>query len=272
MDILTGQPIVLDLNVIIKASSGANGERLVSVEASNEEVDKEGDRILQKALMDSSAYFLKSGHFDIDHISEIGLRLGVSNPDQYIIGYPTTVKDLGEKRTGVEGQIFKNKDGTFDPHKYVYDSFWASLQTEPPTKWRSSIYGTAEDIDDSGTEAPRHVVKAIKWKSLAFTKRPVNDSIKGEAKIITAKAFVDAVKTEGLYSPALVSSAPGNSRQRLLDKYYGHIKHSCPMTDNGENLNFATIRECFEFCDGMSYADAEINTAALFHFLSRKTA
>lgn len=268
------ETIILDLPVIIKSSVNEGGERRVSVEASNEFEDKEGDVILQKALLDSSDYFIKNGHFDIDHISELGHRMGISNPERYIIGYPTTVKDLGDKRTGVEGFIFKHKEGLNDPSKNVYDAFWNSLQTDPPTRWKASIYGTANELDTSGTTAKRHIVKAITWKSLAFTKRPVNDSIKGEAKILTAKAFIDLVKSENVYpvtASNIPSNSPMNARQTMMDTYHGHICHSCPKTDEGKNLTFGAIREHFEYCECMMYAQAEIAAAALFYFISRQT-
>ena len=261
------ESFILDLSVVIKASE-ADGKRLVAVEASNEEVDKEGDVILQKALLDSQDTFLKGGHFDIDHISELGLRMGITNPDRYVIGYPTKVTDLGKGRTGVEGEIFRNKDGSCDPNKFIYDSFWTSLQTNPPTRWRASIYGKAREVDTSGKDAPRHVVKAIEWKSLAFTKRPVNDQIKGEAHIITAKAYVDIIKSEMQAAMGAASTpvpaVPGiTSRQAMLDEYYGHVCRSCPHTDEGNFVNAYSIREHFEKCKFMGCEQADIQMLAM---------
>lgn len=259
------ESIILDLPVVIKASSSESGERRVSVEASNEELDKENDMILQKALLDSSDYFIKNGHFDLDHISELGHRMGIPNPDRYVIGYPTTVKDLGEKRTGVEGTIFKNKDGSVDPSKFVYDAFWCSLQTDPPARWKASIFGRATEIDASGEKAPRHLVKAIRWSSLAFTKKPVNDAIKGEARIITAKAFVDMVKSGGMVP---FGPFPGVNfditKARLLEEYNGNIK----VKAGGNVPTYGFVKEHFQTAFGMDEAKADLCTAALCHYLT----
>jgi hypothetical protein len=95
-----------DLPVLIKARTDGD-RRLVEVEASNEEKDSEKDIIKQFALLDSAASFVATGHLDIDHYSEIGERLGMANPTDYIVGVPTEMKDLGKGRTGVLGELHK---------------------------------------------------------------------------------------------------------------------------------------------------------------------
>ena len=80
---------IVEIPCIVKAKASTDGKRLVSVEASSEAVDSEGDVILQKALLDSSKSFVATGHIDIDHLSELGDRLGIANPTSYIIGRPT---------------------------------------------------------------------------------------------------------------------------------------------------------------------------------------
>jgi hypothetical protein len=83
--------LCIDLSVIIKARTDGD-RRLVEVEASNEEKDSEKDIIKQAALLDDAASFVSTGHLDIDHYSEIGERLGIANPTDYIIGVPVEVK------------------------------------------------------------------------------------------------------------------------------------------------------------------------------------
>lgn len=192
--------IVATYPVIIKARQDGN-RRLVSIEASSELVDSEGDCITQKALLDSAESFIKSGHIDIDHLSEVGHLYGIPNPSQYIIGIPIEVYpvDLGDgvKRTGVLCELYKSKDGSHDPTRNKYDEVWESLQTDPPTRWRASIYGfpKSDGLIDCSTEtcssgATRYHVDGIDWRSLAFTKNPVNDGIATFAKIETIKSFI----------------------------------------------------------------------------------
>ena len=77
--------LCIDLPVLIKARTDGD-RRLVEVEASNEEKDSERDIIKQAALLDDAASFVATGHLDIDHYSEIGERLGITNPTDYIVG------------------------------------------------------------------------------------------------------------------------------------------------------------------------------------------
>ncbi len=196
--------VIIDFPVLIK-SELHNEKRIITLESSNESVDGEGDVILQKALMDSSETFIKNGHLDIDHLSEIGRSMGITNPSQYIVGVPLEVFDMGEQRTGVKGELFRNPDGTFDPDKYQYDMVWHSLQLEPPVRWRASIYGFPKSgmVKDCSKEtcgttgATRYLVEGLDWRSLALTKNPMNDQIKHEAKIVTAKAYAEAFLKQG---------------------------------------------------------------------------
>lgn len=194
------EAVIVSLPAIIKGHQDKDGKRVLEVEASNEEVDDEGDVIAQKALLDSAAQFVKSGHVDIDHISELGHRLGISNPESYIIGRPTEVKDLGGGRTSVVGEIRRSADGIHDPIKNKYDAFWDTLNSSPPVLWRASVYGfpTEDGVTDCRNEtcesgARRYHITKMNWRSLAMTRNPVNTNIKGFAKIVSAKAYIAAL-------------------------------------------------------------------------------
>jgi len=188
--------LVVNVPVIIKARTDGD-RRLVEVEASNEQVDSQGDVILQSALMKAAPEFIATGALDIDHLSEFGERMGIRNPASYIIGRPTEVKDLGGGRTGVVGEISRSADGVSRPQDHKYDEFWESLTCNPPVVWRASVYGfpTEGGIDVfDGQPGPygatRYLIRGFEWRSLAFTRRPVNDSIIHAAKVVTAKSYM----------------------------------------------------------------------------------
>ncbi len=200
--------IMFDLPCIIKATTDTTGKRIVELEASNEQVDLEGDVILQKALLDSAASFIKHGHLDIDHISEIGDTLSppITNKLSYIVGVPLEVTDLGNGRTGVKGLITESKDGISDPVNNKYDELWESLNRKPPVAWRASIFGypiLSELVDCSENTcshgATRYLVKGIDWRSLAFTRTPMNNKITGFARVVTGKSFAKIMKAGGLW-------------------------------------------------------------------------
>lgn len=294
---ISAEAYIIPLDVTVKAiPEDGSGRRLVSVEASSESVDAQGDVILQKALLDSASSFVKSGHLDIDHYSEIGHRIGLSDPDSYIVGRPIEVTDLGGKRTGVVGEIMRSKDGNFDPANNKYDGFWKTLQSDPPVKWLSSVYGFPYDIENCTEKActngaKRFVVKAIDWRSLAFTRKPVNTSLKGFAKIVTAKSFADAVQKDmlspfGLSDPrddmaprldtpvtaSIPDTAPPyqfppNTLDTLWGSYCRHIQNGCPYCKEGNSV--AAFKDHFIICCGVSSETADVLAHALMYLIVR---
>lgn len=277
---------MLSLNAIVKAST-SGGKRFLEVEASNEAVDGEGDQILQSALMGSKSSFLKDGCIDIDHISEIGHRLGVPNPESWIIGVPVEVIDLGKGRTAVKCEIRKSADGAHNPRINKYDAFWDTMTSEPPVQWRASIYGypNMDDLIDC-TEAQcksgatRYIIKSLDWRSLAMTRNPVNDAIKGYAKIVKANERVMEMIKSGLakdYSMAPeVALSPGSQspylanmlpQPRNLADAVGqretHMKSECPYTAGLKSTG--GYAKHFELCCGMSPDMADVWGHALMH-------
>jgi hypothetical protein len=274
--------IILNMPVIIK-SSFDDGKRMVEVEASNESCDSEGDVVLQAALLGAATDFLKSGHLDIDHLSEVGERLGISNPTSYIVGVPREVKDIGKGRTSVVGELHKKIDGKVSKA----DELWESLQADPPVRWRASIYGYPKSgglIDcrfDKCREAPdakRYVLKAMDWRSLAFTRNPVNDAIEGAATVVSAKAFIksragfiskdDSAAVGGL-SPTQYMLPPRN-RVELEAHYAFHMeKGKCPYAGGDGNRSIAAFRDHFMNCCYEPDYDADIQALALAQLLKR---
>lgn len=272
---------------VVKARKDASGKRVIEVEASSESVDSEGDVVLQKALLDSAASFVRSGHIDIDHISEIGHRIGIRNPTSYIIGRPLEVNDLGSKRTGVVAEIMRSNDGSFDPDTNRFDAFWKSLDCDPPVQWSASIYGYPTEIDDCTgksceTGATRYVIKAIDWRSLAVTKNPINTSLRGYAKIVTAKAAIDFLREGSLFpfgmdSPKATRKDTGaaavpqfcqtgcpTTMDSLWGNYHRH-KSTCPYMSEGNSV--ATFKDHFSICCGAPFEVADLLAHALMYMI-----
>lgn len=287
--------IIIDFPAVIKARTENDGRRLVSVQASVESCDLEGDVILQSALLASADSFVRHGMCDINHFAEIGHKIGVNNPESYIIGRPTKVWDGGETRTFVECEIMRSADGVHDPVKHRYDAFWDTLTSEPPVMWRSSIYGfplpgAVEDCSTKTCEsgAWRYLVKGIDWKSLAFTQTPMNDKLTGYARIVTAKAFIDGYAKNGNIAydstmphlgptpkpyddspPALptigqsMMLAPRNLHDAIGQ--HPHILRECAEAC-GVNTTVG-FRKHFEICCGMDGDAANVYAHALMHHL-----
>lgn len=259
-------------NVVIKAHE-TDGKRIVEVQCSSESVDAEGDVVLQSALLSSAPAFIRSGHLDIDHISEIGSRMGIRDPDSYIVGRPMEVNDLGKKQTSVVGEIMRATDGVFSTEKNRYDAFWKSLQSDPPVQWSASIYGFPTDIDDCtekscSTGATRYVIKALDWRSTAFTRNPINQSLKGYAKVVTAKAAIDELRksySDAVSAPISFQTCPYN-----LDHMWGQFKRhgpECPFMKNGNSV--LAFRDHFMSCCGASSDAADVLAHALMYLILR---
>lgn len=189
--------IIARIPAILKALPvDTTGRRIVEVEASTETVDFDGDVVLQSALLASANTFVATGHLDIDHLSELGARMGIPDPSSFIVGRPMAVTDLGGGRTFVKGEISRANDGKFDPAANRFDEFWSSLQRDPPVMWFSSIYGFPTDLDDctkgacGSSGATRYLIKSIDWRSLAFTRSPKNLALTSPTRIVTAKSYM----------------------------------------------------------------------------------
>lgn len=277
------EAICIDIPVLIKASTDGD-KRLVEVEASNEEVDGEGDVIKQMALLDSAAAFVSTGHLDIDHLSEIGDRLGIMNPSDYIVGVPTEVKDLGKGRTAVRGELHKSG-------RAKADELWSGLTASPPVRWRASIYGfpkagMVEDCrvskgPDSGG-AKRFIVNGLHWRSLAFTRNPVNDAIVGAARVITAKGMIEFMKSR--LPGAVKNYDMGPSAQEPMDyilaprnreELMGHFHYSMktgrsPYANPEMGYSVANFQNHFMYMCCCSPEQADILANALMNLLKRE--
>ena len=260
--------IVARLPAIVKARApDGTGRRLVSVEASSEEVDADGDIVWQKALLDAAPGFVAKGHLDLDHKSEFGERMGIADPASYIVGRPLAVHAAGEGHTHVEGEISRSLDGAYDPMRNHYDEFWGSLMREPPVQWYSSIYGFPTDLDDctkgvcSSSGATRFVIKAIDWRSLAFTRTPKNPGLRGAARIVTAKAFLAeliAAKAESM-PPSML---PLNVPQTMDDAYASSVCKACGVHEMPSLLGY---RRHFAKCLGAPPGAADLLAHAVMY-------
>lgn len=263
---LLDRAIVARIPALIKARPAeASGRRIVTVEASTEEKDLDKDIVLQQALTGSAATFIASGHLDLDHKSEIGHRMNppIADPLSYIVGRPLDVKAMPGGRTFVEGEISKAIDGSHDPRRSRADEFWDSLLRDPPVMWYASIYGFPTDLDDCtrgfcpGMTDTRFVVKAIDWRSLAFTRTPKNTALKSETRIVSAKAYV-AELAKAAYPDTTILALP----QTMDDVYAASECANCGVHHVPSLLGY---RRHFAKCLGYPSGMADIAAHATMH-------
>lgn len=258
---LLDRAIVARIPVLIKARpTEASGRRIVEVAASTEVSDLDGDVVLQDALLKSASSFVNSGHLDIDHLSEFGYRLGIPDPSSYIVGRPLDVRAGPNRTTFVEGEISKAIDGRIDPVRNRFDEFWQSLQREPPVVWFSSIYGWPTDLEDfSKSEGPtpgltRYLIKAIDWRSLAFTRSPKNTALASPARIVTAKSYLVELAKSFSAGVQTVPSMAALTQSAV-----------CPVCSVHTLPSLLGYRQHFIACQSQPYGMADIYAHAIMH-------
>lgn len=272
-----GEALIIQLPIIIKASMKGK-ERMIDFEASAATTDYEGDVISQEALLNSADYFLKNGFIDLDHYCELGRNpayyyLGIKDPEEWIIGEPLEVNDLGNHRTGVKARIHSSKGGQFEPTKYKHDWVWQQIMNDADV-WKASVFGypgsdTEEGGCIQGTDglvcASRYLVKSFRWHSTALTRNPINKDLKRSVQIISAKSFaakLGYVKPMGLDQPVF-------GRDSLRKSFSTHMAINCPETNNGKDITVHTIRGHFYKCMNLSYTLADLYALATNELIRR---
>jgi hypothetical protein len=257
--------IVARIPALVKARlPDSSGRRIVEVEASCEARDYDGDVVLQEALLGSAASFIATGHLDIDHKSEFGMRLGIPDPASYIVGRPLEVTKGPDGRTFVTGQIAKSRQGVLDTARHRYDELWEALQSDPPVIYYASIYGFPIDYDDCGSNptscathgATRLVIKSIDWRSLAFTRTPKNTSLQSPATIVTAKAYIAELAKA-------MNPAPTIALPNTMQDVWAH--KDCPHCGVGAVPSLLGYKQHFEKCVGFTSGAAEVSAHALMY-------
>lgn len=176
-DLLASVPDYLSIGSMFKATPMMDGgRRLVFIEASNEANDQQNEVVLEKALSSSSDYYLRYGNLDIDHITQIGAKVGIPDYNLYEIGRPIEAR-FADGRTFVKGEIFSGAG----PAAERANQFWSSLtDLNPPARWYPSVGGAvlerAVEIDP-GTKLRKAIIKRVRWTNIGFSKTPVNQTV-----------------------------------------------------------------------------------------------
>jgi hypothetical protein len=174
-------------HLCLKAQPATEGDRrFIYCVPSNENRDIQSERLLQAALMKSRDHFLKHGNLDIDHLSLIGPKLGMTPAEakSYEVGVPVDVAQDGE--ICVKGEVYRG-DGIAAK---MANWFWDSLHTDPPHRYWPSVGGRTLDWEPS-PEGDR-LIKAVEWTNLAFAREPVNRTVKA-VSLLPLEPFCKAI-------------------------------------------------------------------------------
>jgi hypothetical protein len=173
--------------VLSKAiQTDAKGNYIIEAEASNENLDFQGQIVLQRALLDSKDYFLKNGVISWDHLHQRKGEDGTVMTDpRYIIGEPVSVENRGT-RTFVKAILYKGNEIAEDIKKKLEDG---------ATIIHTSVGGRRPIVEKSfDVRSSRMIPKvmSVLWDELAMTYKPVNQTLDPVA--LSSSAFVKSLE------------------------------------------------------------------------------
>lgn len=183
-DFLNGSYISIPASVCksIPGTEDKDGNYTFEVEASNENLDLQNQKILQSALLNSKEYFLTNGVVSDDHQHKVRKDDGTveTNKDK-IIGEPVSVRTDG-KKTFVKGILY----GAVEAAKP-----FINLLKAHSSRVKASVGGIMPQVrkNADGSET----VTGFMWNDLALTCSPVNWTV-GSASFAKSMSAVDFCK------------------------------------------------------------------------------
>lgn len=215
-----------------KSAAEENGDRVIYIEASREDLDQEDEIVLCKALKESAEYFKTFGNLDIDHITQTKPP-NIRNPYLFEIGKPVEVLATNDNVTMVKVRLYQGTGTSAEMANYV----WSSLtQQEPPMTWYASVGGeitdTAERILPDGKKC--NVITGVRWSNLALSKTPCLTTlhpasltpIGAFAKSAVAKAMESFTETDSNaiegYQSLIPQSLDGGMKEQVQDDDLHH--------------------------------------------------
>lgn len=162
---------------LFKASPAEeSGARVLYLEASNEHVDLQGERVLAKSLQESADHFLRYGNLDLDHRTLLPPRGIGDNPYLWEVGQPVDVR-ADEDRTLVKAVLYQGDGKAAEAANLVWDSM---TRVSPPARWYPSvggqILGRGKAIDPL-TKAQIPIITRVRWTNIGLSRTPVNPAV-----------------------------------------------------------------------------------------------
>lgn len=182
---MTDQRIYLELRLSKSIQTDSFGNWIIEAEASNENLDFDGQVVLQRALSGSKDYFLQNGVISYDHRH---LNPDPSDPtwspEKYIIGEPISVESRGS-RTFVKAKLYKSNEIAQEIVKKLQDG---------SSRLKTSVGGRAPQVAKEWVpklgKAVEKVVSVL-WDELAITFKPVNQTLSPVA--LSSEQFVKSL-------------------------------------------------------------------------------
>jgi hypothetical protein len=251
---VTADTQFLCISGLLKARPVTEGaRRFLYMEASNEAIDLQGEKVLAKSLADSADHFLRYGNIDLDHRTLLPARPG-ENPYFWEIGQPVEAQIDGS-RTFVKAELYTGDGPTAVNANMVWESLTAM---NPPARWYPSVGGQilerTADIDPL-TKARVNLISRVRWSNVGLSRSPVNNAVPSVATVpigvltkCCSPAGLDLAKAiaagYGTDSAALTDGAA--LRHQSLDPQMQAVMpvpHDLLLKDTDARPDYAAIRD-----------------------------
>lgn len=168
-------PFYTPLDHVLIKGAEENGQWVIYLQASNEMVDQDGERIESEALRKASDYFLTHGVLSWDH------KHKVTHDPGFIIGEPTDVRFTKGGETLVKGFLYKSND--------IAQKVWKNIQ--------SGARRIGASVGGGILQKAQSTIKQVVWDETAITHKPVNDATLGTVQIVPFAEFAKALTAGG---------------------------------------------------------------------------
>ncbi len=190
-----------------------NGNPIVIIEASNDNLDYDGERVMQSALMGSKDYFLKNGVISYDHKhllrSPENLQYDPKwNAEKYILGKPLKAW-VGKGANGRSTVLVK---AALSKTNEIAKQIIGKLKDKIGTV-RASVGGRRPektDVFNPETYEITPTIIAVDWDEVALTYKPVNQTL--GPTILSPKEFVKSLTAGSSADPGNMGTG-GNTLQ-----------------------------------------------------------
>jgi len=200
--------------LFFKARPATEGDdRFVYCEPSNENRDNQREVVRRAALLAALPDFLKTGNLDLEHLSLLGPRFGLSPLEAKAmeIGHP--IEAVTEPAIVVKCAVYRGEGQLNDAANFFWDSI---TKSRPPRRWYPSVGGRTlkKACGPDGCTVDRVV-----WTNIGLAKEPVNTTVKA-VSLMPLATFAKAV-TAG-YTTDVAQLAGGQATQ-LQSIERGHV-------------------------------------------------
>jgi len=195
-----------------------NGNPIVIIEASNENLDYQEEQVMKSALMESREYFLKNGVISYDHKHIPSPDNHKWDPDwnaeKYIMGKPLEVWE----GTGESGKPTVFVKAVLAQSNKIAQEIIGKLRDKIKTI-KASVGGRrvkkALKFDPKTYKEIPQII-SVDWDEVALTPKPVNQTL--GPVVLSAKEFVKSLTAGGSANPDDMGSGGNTLQMQSVEK------------------------------------------------------